>query len=86
MTMTDRATVRIVIGFLGVGFLGCLAGGFYLAAAAVEVPEFLIGLGGTALGALASLLARTGTETQTVSIEQPRDQPVPVVEDADHMP
>ena len=76
--MNDQGTVRIVIGFLGIAVLLCIAGGFYLAASAVEVPEFLVGLGGTALGALGSLLARTGNES--VTLDQPASRPVPVTD------
>lgn len=74
--VNDRLIVLLVICFLGVTILLCAGGGFYLAGKGVDVPEFLVGLGGTALGALGSLLARTHTDgPQDVRVV---DQPVEV--------
>jgi hypothetical protein len=76
--MTDTTTVRLVVGFLGATILLCVTGGFWLAAQGQPVPEFLVGLGGTALGALGALLARTGSDTQPVTVVNRPSEPVPV--------
>lgn len=77
--MTDKLTVRLVIAFLGLGFILCLLGGFVLASQRVEVPEFLVGLGGTALGALGSLLARVGDgDPQNVYVTNDDEERIPV--------
>jgi len=82
--MADKFTVRIVIAFLGFGFLLCLVGGFVLAAQRIDVPEFLVGLGGTALGSLGTLLSRVGTEgPQDVNVVNDRRDPVPTTTEGD---
>lgn len=72
--MSDITTVRMVVGFLGVTILACVIGGFHLAGQGVELPEFLVGLGGTALGALGALLARTDNR---VTVDNEPSDPVP---------
>ena len=60
--MTDRATVRLVVAFLGIVALATVVGGVFLAAVSKQVPEALVAIGSSALGAVAALLARTSSE------------------------
>lgn len=53
---------RLVILFLGVTVLGALAGVIYLATQDKSFPDVLVGTLGTALGALASVLAKTSND------------------------
>ena len=75
--MSDVFVIRMVVMFLGVAVLGSLAGGFFLAAQGVTVPDYLIALGSGALGALGALLARTDNR---VTVANNDDDPVPVAE------
>jgi hypothetical protein len=75
--MSDTFTVRMVVVFLGAAVILSLAGGFYLAAKAVTVPDYLIAIGSGSLGALGALLARTDNR---VTIDQKDNDPVPVAE------
>lgn len=84
--MTDRPIVLTVVVLLGFGFLGCLAGGFFLAAQEIPVPDYLIALGAGSLGALSSLLANTAGQRQSVQIDQPANRPVPVEDTDPNMP
>ena len=60
--MTDTRTVQIVaIGLIAVVILA-LAGGIVLTAFDKEMPVALVGLGTTALGAVAALLVSTKTQ------------------------
>ena len=79
--MTDRFTVRAVVCFLGViTMLGITA--LWHLVATTEVRDaallaILAGPTGTALGALATLLARTGSDTsQPVTVVNPPADPV----------
>lgn len=57
--MTSRTTVLAVVVALGMFAVGVLAGAVVLIALDHEVPGEMWALGGTAVGALASLLAST---------------------------
>src|SRR5687768_14973661 len=63
--MTDTFTVRAVIVFLGIIALSGVVGGFYLAAQAKTVPDFIIGITATAIGALGGILSKTSSEPST---------------------
>ncbi len=54
--MTEK-TIHTALILLGTVALLCIAGGIYLAGVGKEVPEFLVAVGGTAVGGLAGLLA-----------------------------
>ena len=81
--MTDHRTVRLVIGLVGaVAVLGaCVVG--VLAYQAKDIPEGLLALATTSLGALGSMLVSTrgGGEPVPVQVQNTDAEPVPV-EDA----
>lgn len=58
---TDRPTVRIVVAVLGIIAVAVVLGGIWLAADDKALPDALIAIGSGAAGAVAALLARTGT-------------------------
>lgn len=60
--MNSKSTINLVILFLGLIALTVVVGGFVLAVQDRTIPTELIGLGATALGAVAGILAKTGTE------------------------
>jgi hypothetical protein len=53
----DTWVYRLLILILGVVVIGIVSGGFALAAGGKQIPEALVAIGSTALGALAGLLA-----------------------------
>lgn len=59
--MTDRLTVRLVVATLGLVALLTIAGGFWLAHDDKGIPDALIALGSSSVGAIAALLARTSS-------------------------
>lgn len=59
--MTDRRVVELVVVILGLVTLAALAIGGYLAVHEKPIPDFLIGMGTGAMGAVAGLLARTSS-------------------------
>lgn len=61
-TKADRFTVHVVVVFLGLVALASVAGGYWLAYAKVTIPDSLIALGASALGALGAVLARTSAQ------------------------
>lgn len=80
---TDSVTVQMVAGFLGLSSLLIISGLILLASMGRIVPEPLATLGGAAIGALGSLLARTATEERrvepvAVEVKNSPSQPVPV--------
>ena len=82
---TDRITVQMVVGFLGLSSLLIIGGLIALAFVGRPIPDQLSTLGGATLGALGSLLARTFTSeghspsnTLPVEVKNPADSPVPV--------
>lgn len=83
--MTDRFTVRAVVCFLGVITMLGIAALWHLVAT-TEVRDaallaILAGPTGTALGALATLLARTGSDTsQPVHVVNSPTDAVPTVD------
>lgn len=82
--MTDRWVIRAVVVILGVVATICVSGGFALAYADKQIPDALIALGSAAVGGVAALLARTGSEhsgpIETVVMNKP-DDPVPTIEE-----
>ncbi len=82
-TSTDRVTVQMVAGFLGLSGLLIISGLILLASMGRDIPEPLSTLGGAAIGALGSLLARTATDERrpdpvAVEVHNPPSHPVPV--------
>ncbi len=80
---TDRVTVQMVAGFLGLSGLLIISGLILLASMGRDIPDPLSTLGGAAIGALGSLLARTATEERrsepvSVEVKNSPSQPVPV--------
>lgn len=59
--MTDRRVVELVVVVLGLVTLVSLALGGYLAIHGKTIPDFIIGMGTGAMGAVAGLLARTSS-------------------------
>jgi hypothetical protein len=70
---TDRLTVQLVVSFIGLASLLIIGGIIGLAYIGREVPEPLSTLGGAAIGALGTLLARTSTAERR-SEEPGRDE------------
>lgn len=86
---TDRITVQMVVGFIGLSSLLIVSGVIFLAYEGRPIPEQLSTMGGATIGALGSLLARTFTsegraetsvEPVSVEVKNSPDQPVPVAE------
>ena len=88
---TDRLTVQMVVAFIGSAGLIIIAGLIVLAYMGRDIPEPLSTLGGTAIGALGTLLARTSTQERrqerqeplsqeplAVEVRNPSFQPIPV--------
>lgn len=59
---TDRLTVQMVVAFIGAACLMTIGGLIGLSFVGRAIPDPLTALGGAAIGALSSLLARTATE------------------------
>lgn len=74
----DQFVVRLVILFLGLFALTTLLGGIYLAAVGKAIPDALIAMGGTAIGAVGGILSRTSAGPTEVTVVNPADEPVPV--------
>lgn len=60
--MTDSFTIRLVVGSLALIGLVCVAGGFWLASNGGTIPDALIAIGSSAVGAISGILARTSSE------------------------
>lgn len=79
--MTDRSTINLVVGILGLVALVLVAGAIFLTFQEKSVPGELWTLAGGAVGAFSSLLARTGPsggEPQPVEVVNVPADPVPV--------
>lgn len=78
--MTDRSTINLVVGILGLVALVLVSGAIFLTFQEKSVPGELWTLAGGAVGAFSSLLARTGPsgEPQPVTVENLDSEPVPV--------
>ncbi len=61
---TDRLTVQMVVAFIGTACLLTIGGLIGLSFVGRPIPDPLTALGGAAIGALSSLLARTATESR----------------------
>lgn len=79
--MTEQKTVQLVIGFLGTITLAITLGAIYLTSVDQSIPDALIGLGGTSIGALAGILSTTSNGPQQVQVMNDPADAVPV-EDA----
>lgn len=60
MPTTNTGLLRLVVIFLGLATLAVIIGSFVLAYQGTDIPAALIGIGGTALGALGGILTNTG--------------------------
>lgn len=67
--MTDPRIIYAVVVGLAATVLIAMIGGITLAVMNRGVPDFLIAMGTTSLGALASILVRTSTERPVVSAD-----------------
>jgi hypothetical protein len=74
----EIGNVRLVILFLGVATLIIIGGGVWLAHDGKNIPDALIGLGGTSLGALGAMLSKTSSGPQDVQVVNQQKDPVPV--------
>lgn len=59
--MTDSLTIRIVVGSLAFLALLATSGVIYLAAQGVAIPDALIAIDSSAVGAVAGILSRTSS-------------------------
>ena len=76
---TDRMTVQMVVGFIGLSSLLIIGGLIALAFNGRPLPDQLATLGGATIGALGSLLARTFTSEQhPAQPPDPLPNPLPV--------
>lgn len=73
--MPDTFTIRMVVAFLGVTILACVAGGITLAIHQLPTPDFLVAIGSGSLGALGGLLINPGNNR--VTVENDARNPVP---------
>lgn len=81
----ELGNVRLVIIFLGLITLIIVGGGVWLAHNEKGIPDAMISLGATSLGALGAMLSKTSsvpTETQDVRVVESEASPV-VVEPAE---
>lgn len=76
--MTEQRTILAVIIFLGTLSLLVVGGGVFLTATDHAIPDALIAIGGGAVGALSSILARTSSGPDAVQVVNRPDDPVPV--------
>lgn len=74
----ERTTVNLVVAFLGLVVLVGMGIGGYLAIDSKAVPDFIVATTAGAIGALSALLSRTSTGA--VTIDQPRNDPIPVAD------
>lgn len=81
--MTDRITVRLVIGSLSALALVVVVGGIVLALDDKSLPGELIAIGSLAAGAVAGILSKTG-HSEPTEVTGPRGGPVPVVDEGGH--
>lgn len=79
--MQDNRTQLVVVVGLAVVVLLAMLGGIALAMRQISVPDFMIAMGTTALGALASILVRMPSEApQRVQVVNAEQDPAPVDE------
>jgi hypothetical protein len=75
--MNSQATVRLVIGVLGLLALAVVIGGIALALNDKALPGELIAIGSAAAGSIAGILSRTGEDAEVRVVNDDND-PVPV--------
>lgn len=78
--MTSKSVVLLVIGFLGTVALVCIGGVIALSFVGKTVPDSLIALGSSAVGAIGGILAKTGTEPTETTVVNTSAQPVPTTD------
>lgn len=78
--MNDRITVRTVVFGLVAAVLLCIVGVVVLALHGTDIPEILKAIALTALGAVAGVLAKTGTDVQPVAVVNKPADPVPTAD------
>lgn len=76
--MSEVRNISLVIIFLGLTTLCIVIGAILLALDEKAIPDALIGLGGTSLGALGAMLSKTSTGPQVVHVAD--GDPVPTKE------
>lgn len=76
--MTEIRNISLVIIFLGLTTLTITVGAIVLALDGKTIPDAIIGLGGTSLGALGAMLSRTSASPQEVQVVNRAADPVPV--------
>lgn len=76
--MSEIKNISLVIIFLGLTTLAIVVGAIVLALDEKSIPDALIGLGGTSLGALGAMLSKTSTGPQAVQVVNRAADPVPV--------
>lgn len=82
--MTDKTTVRLVIGTLALLAALVVVGGIYLTAVDRSLPGELIAIGSASAGAVAGILSRTSTG-DVQQVVGPQGGPLPVVDETGHV-
>lgn len=77
---SERTTINIVVGLLGLVVLFGMGIGGFLAIDDKNVPDFIIATTSGAIGAIASLLSKTSSGAQPVEVVNVAADPVPVAE------
>lgn len=78
--MSDHFPIRVVVVALSLGFLMSLVLIGWLASTQTPIPDALADVPVFTGGALAGILAKTSTGSDSVTIDQPVDDPIPVEE------
>lgn len=83
--MTDKSTVNLVVGFLGLLAAACVGAICLLALRGVAVPDSLNSIASASAGALGAVLASTRSQpaeaTEVKGSLNPADAPVQVTEE-----
>lgn len=82
--MTDKTTVRLVIGTLALLAFAVVVGGIYLTAIDRSLPGELIAIGSAAAGAVAGILSKVG-QSDPQEVTGPQGGPVAVVDEGGHV-
>lgn len=75
--MSDTLPIRVVVVALAIGFLGSIAAITFLSSTQTPIPDSLADIPVFSGGALAGLLANTRS-SNSVTVDQPPDEPIPV--------
>lgn len=79
----DLFPIRVVVLALAIGFVGSIICIAWLASTQTPIPDALSDIPVFSGGALAGILAKTTTTAETVTIDQPADDPIPVDQTTD---